>query len=883
MMKKCRFTAVILSFIIAIISMNAVVFAKTTFDDVVFDLQTLGIMTGDENGDMQLDRPVTRAEFAAITVRLMSMSDAAKWNKSNALFDDVKSDYWASDAIYFLTNMKIINGIDEKTFNPEGTIDINAACKILVSALGYDVYAQNAGGYPNGYLSQAQSLKLLDGVDVSSSQMTRKDIARMTYNALDVDIMIMEISNGISSYVIDEGNTFRNKFTAGADGKLTKLTGIVTATADAYLNEPVPGMEENSVEINDKIYFISNAEYNKFFGRKVDFFVESEDSNVIVSMRLSSDTSETTIEVNSVDSVSSGKITYYNDDGVKKSIRYDKNGYYLYNNRISYDFDAASLMNMKNGIITLIDNDDDGVADVIMAKEFKSFVVKSVSPDIYTMYLTDGQSYCGKSFIKADPDDSKRVTLSNSDGDILSVSDIKENDVLTCVISSDEQMTEIFVSSSMITGVVTGISDESVTVDGNAYLFETEGQDFGAEVARKYDIYLNFRGEVAYIKKSGASEDYAYVEKVYLDDDEQTYFAKLVLPDVMQEKKEQQKDDDGGASSTVVTLACQNSSIIHVKLANKVSVNGDKYSAKAAATILNKSVFKYKTNSNGELITADSPQQIGTGRSKYYNSKERTFGKTTGGAFGIDENTKTVCIPLNNNSPSNEDLLTAVEMNNGQLYDVTAYDIYENTHMAGLIAVTMTMKSGTAGIITTSSKIGMVQSVRKTFVDGEEYCGIDVLTEDNKLATYKITDAAENSPEFRTPSAGDLISYSLDIDYNIDAVKILGEMAGATAYGRINPREDYETFCGKISDIEMNCVSESLNRWVHIIKCYAPADNGNEEAEYEVLKFKGPPIYIYNTRTKESTVGTVNDIDIAGDDIFVSAANSSVRAVVVLR
>ena len=77
MMKKCRFTAVILSFLIAVISMNAVVFAKTTFDDVVFDLQTLGIMTGDENGDMQLDRPVTRAEFAAITV-LMVVSEHSK-------------------------------------------------------------------------------------------------------------------------------------------------------------------------------------------------------------------------------------------------------------------------------------------------------------------------------------------------------------------------------------------------------------------------------------------------------------------------------------------------------------------------------------------------------------------------------------------------------------------------------------------------------------------------------------------------------------------------------------------------------------------------------------------------------------------------------------
>ena len=40
------------------------IFAKTTFDDMIFDLQSLNIMTGDENGDLQLDKPVTRAEFA---------------------------------------------------------------------------------------------------------------------------------------------------------------------------------------------------------------------------------------------------------------------------------------------------------------------------------------------------------------------------------------------------------------------------------------------------------------------------------------------------------------------------------------------------------------------------------------------------------------------------------------------------------------------------------------------------------------------------------------------------------------------------------------------------------------------------------------------------
>ena len=45
--------------------------AQADMDTVMFDLQSLGIMVGDENGEMQLDQPVTRAEFTTIVVRLM--------------------------------------------------------------------------------------------------------------------------------------------------------------------------------------------------------------------------------------------------------------------------------------------------------------------------------------------------------------------------------------------------------------------------------------------------------------------------------------------------------------------------------------------------------------------------------------------------------------------------------------------------------------------------------------------------------------------------------------------------------------------------------------------------------------------------------------------
>lgn len=297
------------------------IFAKTTFDDMIFDLQSLNIMTGDENGDLQLDKPVTRAEFASIVVRMMSMQSTAD-TYSDSHFEDVPDDYWAKGSINFLSSINVISGTSDTTFAPEDNIDISAASKILVCALGYDSDAKMLGTYPTGYLAEAGKLELLDTVDTTSSPLSRREVAKMVYNALDVDIMTLSsMSNGYPQYTVDKGNTFRSKFKNDNKGVITKLTGLVTATSNAYLNDPVPGMDDDEIEINGAIYQISNPSYSAYLGQKVDFFVEDENSNVIISMQPSNKTTLYSFSPDDIISTSSGKITYNDENGSRKNVK----------------------------------------------------------------------------------------------------------------------------------------------------------------------------------------------------------------------------------------------------------------------------------------------------------------------------------------------------------------------------------------------------------------------------------------------------------------------------------------------------------------------------------------------------------------------------------
>ena len=67
--------------------------------DAVSMVRALGIMVGDQNGNMNLSANVTRAEFSKMLVAASSYKDTVGGSSGYSLFKDVKKDHWAVEYI----------------------------------------------------------------------------------------------------------------------------------------------------------------------------------------------------------------------------------------------------------------------------------------------------------------------------------------------------------------------------------------------------------------------------------------------------------------------------------------------------------------------------------------------------------------------------------------------------------------------------------------------------------------------------------------------------------------------------------------------------------------------------------------------------------------
>lgn len=79
-------------------------------------MQQFGIITGYSDGSFRPDAPVTRAEFAAIASRFEKLTQGSK------SFTDVPNTYWAARYINFAATRGWVTGYSDGTFKPENPI-----------------------------------------------------------------------------------------------------------------------------------------------------------------------------------------------------------------------------------------------------------------------------------------------------------------------------------------------------------------------------------------------------------------------------------------------------------------------------------------------------------------------------------------------------------------------------------------------------------------------------------------------------------------------------------------------------------------------------------------------------------------------------------------
>ncbi|MGN7309002.1 S-layer homology domain-containing protein, partial [Bacillus subtilis] len=98
--------------------------------------QSAGIMNGMSATQFAPEGPITRAQMATIAYRWMQQQSADVTSNTSqatdgAVFTDVSSDQWASDAISYMQSAGLMTGYNDGTFKPDSKLTRAEAVKVL--------------------------------------------------------------------------------------------------------------------------------------------------------------------------------------------------------------------------------------------------------------------------------------------------------------------------------------------------------------------------------------------------------------------------------------------------------------------------------------------------------------------------------------------------------------------------------------------------------------------------------------------------------------------------------------------------------------------------------------------------------------------------------
>ncbi len=155
--------------------------SNADYAEAVDYMSEIGIMVGNEQGNFNPVKTVTRAEMATVICRLMGEDEGSPTEQ--ALFPDVPVGHWANSYVSKAAELGVVNGYDNGNFGPADTVTYEQAVTMVMRAMGCEGFAQASGGYPDGYLTVAEEFGYLGGLHLSiGDKMSRSDVAVLLYN-----------------------------------------------------------------------------------------------------------------------------------------------------------------------------------------------------------------------------------------------------------------------------------------------------------------------------------------------------------------------------------------------------------------------------------------------------------------------------------------------------------------------------------------------------------------------------------------------------------------------------------------------------------------------------------------------------------------------------
>lgn len=496
-MKLKRLISCILSAVLILMSFGAVPAFAANEQDVFTDsdiveyndnigfLKAIGVMPADAEYD--ISRTVTRAEMIKVLMQVFGIP-AVSYVEGESPYSDVTEETPEYGYIMAATQKGIVHG-DGGVFRPNDKVLYEEASKIVVSMLGYSFLAEEAGGFPQGYIYKAQQLGLLaPTVGYSNYAMGWFGFARMIAAAVKTDLMMATVnSSGEVTYVIEEGTNILTDIL-----KLDTVEGVVTRNIYSKLTES-DDVVEDAISIGTKNYKTA-CDTKELLGCSVKAYANKDDEIIFIEDYAKYNN----IMTFDVDEISYSNFAYeYEVNDRAKTVRIPTKFNLIWNNKARTNFTEAELL-PKDGYVTLIDADNDNIYETVKVYDYHYMMIQTVD-------ATEEVIYGKHNADKVDLSKAKILEITDNNGKEKAFTELNEYTILKVVASEDGEVIYIDSSTMKVKGAVNGVfknnDKKTVRIGGGDY--EAISTTLGDEISGGDSgvLYLSADGKaVAFIK-----------------------------------------------------------------------------------------------------------------------------------------------------------------------------------------------------------------------------------------------------------------------------------------------------------------------------------------------------------------------------------------------
>ena len=535
--------------------------STASYAQAVQELSALDVISGYDDGTFGPDKLVTRAEITKMIVDALAERSSAEASTESTKFADVSADHWAKGYINQGVADGFIAGMSDTEFDPDANVTYVQAQKMLVSAIGYETFAQGQGGWPTGYKTYAASLDITKGISgiKDSTELTRAQVAQMIDNAMDAPLCVIAgwkpEWNGTQTPNLEvrdgkEGRAYETLFTEKHDaykvyGRVTETskTGSVDNDKVTFQVEKADNFDDEEVKADSPVsedMYIGDSKADNYLRTYSQALIQKNDDDEFTILSIAAAAANKSVTVASEDfdeNKSTDEALYFFPAGTTKgSTKYQldtTNGVTIYINGVESSKSIAELRDYldKNETASVTLQKETEVGSTSTSAKYNTIMVSSYVTAIVdevidktneTSVNFDTYSSGIQAKMTVNKDDDNYTYSFKLDGKEIEAKDLQQNDVLNISYDTtgsfrESSFYDVIVTRNVVDGVkCTSINDSKgeYTIGGTKYK-AAEGMDIDVETSTEYSLYLDHFGRIAKADENSVSKNYGVLKNIY--------------------------------------------------------------------------------------------------------------------------------------------------------------------------------------------------------------------------------------------------------------------------------------------------------------------------------------------------------------------------------